>query len=268
MIRKTGRTRERALRPVHPNAGIEVKYRRRLRSLIDAMQNSFAYWIKAAYRANEPLMAQDDSLPATNLVHAVRELAKRWQANFDEAAPRLAAYFAKSALLRSDAALKKILRDGGFSVKWKMTREMRDVMEATIAEQVGLIKSIPQHYLTQVEGLVMRSVQTGRDLGQLAKDLAKQYGVTKKRAALIARDQNNKATAAMSRARQDALGIVEGDWVHSGAGRHPRPTHVAMNGKRFNLRQGMWDSAENRYILPGELINCRCIWRPVIKGFT
>ena len=122
-------------------------------------------------------MAQDDALPATNLADAVRELAKRWLDNFDEAAPRLAAWFAKSVQLRSDAALKRILRDGGFSVKWQITPEMQDVMNATITEQVGLIKSIPQQYLTQVEGMVMRSVQTGRDLGRLAKDLQKQFGV-------------------------------------------------------------------------------------------
>jgi hypothetical protein len=81
---------------------------------MDEMNNSLQFWIKAAYRANEPLMVQDDALPATNLADAVRELAKRWLDNFDEAAPRLAAWFARSARLRSDAGLKRILRDSGF----------------------------------------------------------------------------------------------------------------------------------------------------------
>ena len=88
MIRKTSWKRERVLRPVHPNAGIQAAYRKRILRLIDEMNNSLQFWIKAAYRANEPLMAQDDALPATNLADAVRELAKRWLDNFDEAAPR------------------------------------------------------------------------------------------------------------------------------------------------------------------------------------
>ena len=261
--KQTGKT----LRPVHPNAGIQARYRARLVALIEEMNNSFVFWLRAAYRANPPKMAQDRN-PAEELRSAVRELARRWQKNFDKGAPKLADYFAKAVQLRSDAALRKILRDGGLSVKFKMTPTMRDVMDATINEQVLLIKSIPQQYLTQVEGMVMRSVQTGRDLGQLSKDLQEQFGVTKRRAATIARDQNNKASAAMTRARQDSVGITEGDWIHSGAGKHPRPTHFAMNGKRFNLRKGMWDPHEGKWILPGELVNCRCIWRPVVKGFS
>lgn len=258
---------DRALRPVHPNAGIQAAYRRRMDRLIDEMHRSIMFWVRAAYRANPPKMAQDRN-PAQELRAAMRKLAEQWQRNFDDAAPKLAEYFAKAVRLRSDAALRKILRDGGISVKFKMTSTMRDVVDATITEQVNLIKSIPQRYLTQVEGMVMRSIQTGRDLGALSKELQTQLGVTRRRAALIARDQNNKASASMTRARQDAVGVTEGDWVHSNAGKHPRPTHVAMHGKRFNLRKGMYDSAVGKWILPGELINCRCIWRPVIKGFS
>jgi len=56
--------------------------------------------------------------------------------------------------------------------------------------------------------------------------------------------------------------------VHSGAGKHPRPTHVAMNGKKYDVNIGMWDEAVKRWVYPGEGINCRCISRPVISGFS
>ena len=87
-----------------------------------------------------------------------------------------------------------------------MTPALRDIRQATIGQQVSLIKSIPSQYFTNIEGLVMRSVQTGRDLGQLTNDLQEQFGVTHRRAAFIARDQNNKATASMTRGRQNELG--------------------------------------------------------------
>jgi uncharacterized protein with gpF-like domain len=61
-------------------------------------------------------------------------------------------------------------------------------------------KAIRLQRITNVEGLVMRSVQTGRDLGQLTTDLQEQFGVTRRRAAFIARHQSNKATASMTRA--------------------------------------------------------------------
>jgi len=60
------------------------------------------------------------------------------------------------------------------------------------------------------------------------------------------------------------LGITEAVWMHSHAGKVPRPTHVAMNGTRFKVAEGMWDSAEGKFIQPGELINCRCTSRSVL----
>jgi SPP1 gp7 family putative phage head morphogenesis protein len=256
---------EKLLRPVHPNVGIAAEYRRRIDTLVDAMNESVIYWLRAAYRANEPEMAIDE-LPASALRQAVRDLARRWQRQFNEAAPKLAAWFAKAAHKRSGEALRKILKDGGFSVEFKMTRAMQDVMRATVNEQVSLIKSIPSQYFTQIEGMVMRSVTTGRDIGTLAKDIQKQYGVTKRRAALVARDQNNKATAVMTRVRQAELGITEAIWQHSGGGKEPRPTHVKNSGKRYKIAEGWLDPAEGRRVFPGELINCRCVSRSVIPG--
>jgi SPP1 gp7 family putative phage head morphogenesis protein len=253
------------LRPVHPNAGIEAAYRRKLDKLIIEMDHSVQYWLKSSYRANEPEMAQDET-PAAALQRAMRKLIRRWQRNFDQAAEDLAKYFAKSVSERSDAALRSILKKGGFTVEFNPTPATRDVIQASVAQNVTLIKSIPQRYLTNVEGAVMRSVQAGRDLGSLSKELQAQYGVTRRRAAFIARDQNNKTTAAITRARQNELGL-EAKWRHSGGGKHPRPTHVAMDGKTYDPKKGMWDPAVQKWIFPGEEPNCRCISVSIVPGF-
>ena len=258
---------DKVLRGVQPNAGIEAAYRGKMQALIAEMDKSVIYWLRAAYRANEPVMAQDRT-PADELRGAIQKLARRWQKNFDEAAPVMAEYFSRAVAERSSGALKAILRKADFTVKFKMTSAMRDIMAATVGQQVSLIKSIPSQYFTNIESLVMRSVQTGRDLGQLTKDLQEQCGVTRRRAAFIARDQNNKATASMTRARQDELGITQAIWVHSGAGKHPRLTHVVMNGTKYDVNKGMWDPAVKRWIFPGEEINCRCFSRSIIPGFS
>jgi SPP1 gp7 family putative phage head morphogenesis protein len=256
-------------RAIRPNAGLEATYRRSMTRLVDEMDKSVRYWVTACYRKNEPEVALAmDELPAQALLKAVRSLAKRWQKRFEAAAPKLAEWFAESSQTRSDAVLRKILRDGGFSVRWKMTKAMRDAMQATIGEQVGLIKSIPSQYFTQVEGMVMRSVAAGRDLAPLSRDLQKQYGVTKRRAALIARDQNNKATATLTRVRQIEANIPQATWLHSGGGREPRPTHVANSGKVYDVAKGWFDPAIKKWIWPGTEINCRCVSRPVVKGFS
>lgn len=261
------RRKEIELRPLHPNEGTQARYREKIEKLVREMHHSVFYWVKARYKNNQPL-AMDDSLPANELKRTIRELVRRWQKNFDQASLELAEYFARDVLMRTDTALASILRRGGFSVKFKMTREMRDVFNATRAQNVALIKSIPQQYLKNVEGAVMRSVQTGRDLGSLAKELEKNYGVTKRRAAFIARSQNNLATASMNRARQTELGITKAKWRHSGGGKTKRPTHVANNGKLYDVKKGWYDPHEKKWILPGELPNCRCVSISVIAGFS
>ena len=152
-----------------------------------------------------------------------------------------------------------------------MTPVQRDILQATIQSNVELIKSIPAQYLTQVQGSVMRSVQTGRDLGTLAKELQEHYGVTKRRAAFIARSQNNLATASMTReSRQTELGITEAIWTHSGGGKHPRPSHLAAGRSKtkYDVKTGWYDPEVGKNIWPGELPNCRCVSRAVVKGFS
>ncbi len=210
-----------------------------------------------------------DRTPADYLRSAFARLRKRWEDRFDEAASKLARWFAQSAATRSDERLRRILKDGGLSVRFTPTKAMRDVMAGTVQANVALIKSIPQKYLTQVEGMVFRSVQTGRDLHQLSNDLRHELGVTKKRAAFIALDQNNKATSALTRARQLELGMQQAVWVHSHAGKEPRPTHLANDGQSYDPAVGWYDPDPKvrKRIWPGELINCRCFSRTVIPGF-
>lgn len=248
--------KEKTLAPVRPNEGLEAAYRKRLEGLVDEMFASVFYWLKAGYKQNTPEMASDAS-PAKALQAITAKLAKRWQDRFDDEAKANAEWFAQSAQDRSDRAMLHGLRKEGMSIKFKMTRAMNDVLQASTSENVGLIKSISSQFFTDIEGAVMRSVSQGRDLGALTKELEKTYGVTHRRAAFISSDQNNKATANMLRVRQMELGIVSARWRHSAGGRHPRPDHVAANGKRYEVAKGMLISGE--YIFPGQLCRCRCV---------
>lgn len=261
---------EKILEPVRPSAAIEAAYRKKLVALVDEMHRSVDYWLRSAYRNNEPVLAADERplLPANALQAAVQKMARRWLKRFDKASEELAAYFLKSVHKRTDRELMRILDKGGWTVELHLTRQQRDVLNASIHENVALIKSIPQQYLTQVEGMVMRSVSAGRDLSGLTKDLQKQYGVTRRRAAFIARDQNNKASAALQRSRQIELGITTALWIHSHAGKTPRPTHLANDGKTYDTTKGWYDPAVKQWIFPGQLPNCRCFSRAIVKGFS
>lgn len=237
------------------------------------MAASYAHFLRAQYRENPPAMAQDASA-ARDLETELRRLGARWRGRINDAAPKLAAWFAGKTQRQTEASLRRILRDAGMTVRFTMTAPMREAVDAIVAQNVSLIRSIPQQYHTEVEGLVMRSVTEGRDLSALSTELQARYGITKRRARFIALDQNQKATTALRRVRELGLGLEkEGDksgiWLHSHAGRHPRPSHLRNHGKKFSIRDGWPDPAlKGKRIWPGTEPNCRCSWRVAVPGFS
>jgi SPP1 gp7 family putative phage head morphogenesis protein len=225
------------------------------------MHTSVLYWLQAQYKQTPPILAQD-ATPSVSMRKRLAEVSKRWIRRFEEAAPKIAEAYVRNAFKATDSAMRMALKDAGFAVKFQITPAMRDAFEASLTENIGLIKSIPQKYLQQVEGSVMRSYTAGRDLQSMVSDIKKLYPEARNRAVLIARDQSNKANAVVTRTRQIELGIKEAIWMHSGAGKHPRPSHVAVNGKRYNVAEGML--IDGKYIWPGQEINCRCTGRSVL----
>lgn len=251
--------REKIGGPLNPNAGLRVWYRKRLEAMIDAMHRSVMKWVIAAYNANEPAISElaADATPSAEIKKLIDKLTDRWFRQFDKGAKELADYFALAANKRTDAALQSILERAGFSIgKFKMTPAQRDVIEAAVNENVGLIKSIPEQYLKNVEGDVMRAVQVGGATGDLAKKLEANYGVSMRRAKFIARDQTAKATSVMGRARYLELGVEKAIWRHSRAGKVPRKSHLHNDGKEYSVSEGWWDPDVGEFIQPGQLINC------------
>lgn len=248
------------LRAVKPNAGIRAKYRRRLEAMIDDMNRSVVWWLRAEYRREENRIAQDAS-PAAALGKRIQTLFRYWMRRWQNKLEDFARDFVHSTERKTRNSIKQALKDAGFTVRMDPARAENDVTAALIRENVALIKSIPEHYFTEVTGLVMRSASRGRDVKFLEDELAK------RRAKLIARDQSNKATQAIRSIEAKELGITEGVWVHVPGAKSSRKTHMQMNGKRFRLDEGLYDSAVGRKVLPGELVACNCTFRAVIPEF-
>lgn len=248
------------LRPIHANRGKATAYKRQLTALIEEMSDSYLYWLTAAYKANPPVAA--DTLPSNDARDKLDNLGKQWIKRFDDMAETIATSYVTGMAKLTNKAMLQALKDAGWAVEFKMTRAMRDAMEASITENVSLIKSIQSQYHTKIEGIVMRNYAKGGDLYSMRTEIQQVKPITVKRAVLIARDQSNKLNAVVQKARQQELGITQAKWMHSGAGKEPRPDHVAADGKIYDIDKGCLISGE--YIYPGELINCRCVCRSVL----
>ena len=256
-MKRTGRI---VLPAVRPSIGIQRNYQARIDRLIREMQADIRAALLPDYKRGD--FAQDDS-PVQSLIATLRALGRRWTERFDMLAPELAAHFTQAVVDRSDTQLRNALRRGGISVRFQITPTQANILDATIHENVSLIKSIPAEHLAGVEQLVMRSVTAGRDMATLAKGLQERYGVTRRRAAFIARDQNNKATGALQANRQAELGL-RAEWRHSHGGKTPRKSHLANNGNDYDPKVGWYDPEAKAHILPGQLPNCRCVSNSIV----
>lgn len=256
---------ELALRPIRANAGIEAAYRKRLQALARAMAADILKRLKRAYRPAASRLGMDED-PIVTLRTVMRLWGRLWIKRFDDLSTEVAALFARRAQENLDATFRRRLKDAGFTVRFRPTERMTSAYRAVVAENVSLIRSIPRQFAKDVESAVWTSVMRGGAMHELSSEVRRRYGVTYRRAALIARDQNAKAKAVLENARRAELGITEAMWMHSSAGKQPRPTHVAMHGKRFKIAEGMYDSDEGKWVQPGELINCRCTSRSILPG--
>lgn len=255
------------VRAIHSNEGVRVWYMAQLEYFIQRMRHDIERAVLSVYGELAPPELAHDANPSILLRNALRKWGGLWVSRFDKLSLDLGSSFARKNFNVTQAAMKAAFREAGFTVKFTPTPASISAYHAVAAEQVNLIKSIPQQYLKDVQTNVWQSVMKGGDMHTLSTALQKTYGVTRERAAVISRDQNNRAKATIERARRQELGIVHAIWQHSAGGVTPRKTHVAMNGKAYIVDQGMWDSDAGQYVLPGELINCRCTSKAVIPAF-
>lgn len=249
------------LAPIYANAGVQVWYTRQLQTLVTAMAKEMLADIRVAWSEDEPSigMAHDS---VWSLTRAFQTWADRWIFRMNQAAQQLSVQFASRAFTATQTSMQAALRDAGFTVRFRPSRGSVQAYQLVVDQQVGLIKSIPQQYLTDVRGVVYQSVMEGGNMQRVAEDVRAKYGIAHRRAALIARDQNHKAKAIIERKRRRELGITRAKWRHSGAGKEPRPEHVAFSGQYYDIAKGAY--LEGEWVWPGTAINCRCTDMAVI----
>ena len=245
-----------------PNAGLEAAYRRKLDVLIKGMNDDIQRAVKSAYRKRESEITGDAS-PSKSLIKLISKYMKKWTLKFNNEAEVVAKWF----VTRADNSTKVLMgrnlaKASGMTVRFQLTKHVENMLDDLVAVNVDLIKSIPRQYHAQVNEAVMESVKAGRDLGGLTDALEGKNGITRRRAAMISTDMNNKATEAIGLERNKSLGITHGIWKHRSGSKQPRASHIEANGKIFPLDKGLM--IEGRLLFPAEDYNCRCTFSPVI----
>jgi SPP1 gp7 family putative phage head morphogenesis protein len=140
------------------------------------------------------------------------------------------------------------------------------LLAASVSENVGLIKSIPQRFFNDVEQTILRQFRTGQRAESIAPEISRRFQVSRRRAAFIARDQVAKLNGDLTRMRQREVGIPGYIWRTS-LDERVRPDHARLEGTKQEWDDPpVVDSRTGRRAHPGGDFNCRCTAEPDIEG--
>ena len=255
---------------MRPNASIAADYSKPTINLIELMSRDVERQLKKLFNENHFGYAMDASISSQARI-LLNYLLAKWSKRFNEIAKSSTDRMIERTIRNSAVTLGLSLRDASEDFKIDTSfrnAQINDVIKASTQEAANLIKLIPQKYLAEVQGQVMRSITTGKGMEDLVPFLTKKYNGNIRHARNVALDQTRKAYQSINTSRLKTLGVKKFIWIHSGGGKEPRLDHIKMSGNEYSFADppviGVMYGEEVRG-LPGDLPNCRCICKPVIN---
>jgi len=200
--------------PVRPSGDAERFYRGSLNQLVRTMSQQLYAVLGPALARLKPQYTTDSQVTMDGWTDEILAVISRVSSTFttslfDQQARRVAA----GTISRADADNAEDFRKSvnrAVGVDFELITKpkgMVDYLEASTAENVNLIKSIPAGYFQRVETIVLGGMKSGLAPTAIAKQIQEQTGVSARRAKLIARDQVSQLNSDLTRQRQTAAGI-------------------------------------------------------------
>ena len=189
--------------PLRHNIKFEDAYAATLTDLTTQMTDDVASEVRALYktRTAKIYFAQDAGI--LGMADAMfLKLDAKWQRTFDRLANPWAEQMVNQANENSARAVKRSLTQiaGSLSISTKLiTPKLRAIIDASVMENVLLIKSIPRQYLPQVQNAVVRSITQPNTGGikeltsSINEMLDNRARIIRNKAKNIALDQTRKA---------------------------------------------------------------------------
>ena len=256
---------------------IESRYAARLTKLIDRMTAQTRREVLASLRENGmPADSAMDASPANQAQIVFNALQRKWDQVFGRIASETAMSMLDEVSDNSKSKLGESLKDlsGDLTLDVSaISGQLKDILDASVKENVELIKRVPSKYFEQMQGDVMRSIQNGNGLQDLIPAFEKRAVSVRNWAQNVAMDQTRKAFNGINKGRMLSAGLNEFEWVHGGGSNHPREYHRdVLNGNIYSF-----DPESDNYLphldgpgkgergIPGQAPFCRCTMRPVLR---
>ena len=136
------------------------------------------------------------------------------------------------------------------------------VMRHLLAEQVGLIKSIPLEAANRVHELTVQNIIGGQRSGNMLDEIMRQGDVSRSKATLIARTETARTASLLTQVRAEHVGSPGYTW-RSVMDSRTRPSHRRLN-KTFHKWDEPPECDPGVKAHAGQVFNCRCWAQPVL----
>lgn len=261
-------------KPVEPPKRAGISYNAELQRLVRAIRNDINTEIVPMIIALEPQYVSDAAVKdgwANDIMAVFVRLLEKWRSpSFLTAAMRTAENFVRSVNQQNQRRFNRNTKAVGIDV-FGDSPALQDLLEASALDNARLITTIPDQYLNQVQSIVMTNMRSGLLPRNIVGQLRNQFGITQRRAALIARDQTSKINGEISKARQENAGFEFFRWQTAEDSR-VRDDHDRIEEQDIGYGTGVyrWDDPprndKGQRIIPGQEINCRCVAIPVSRA--
>jgi len=241
---------------------IGIQYNAKLQRMIKQIKRDIDATVMPEVRYYAPEYTQDawsDGIQA-----AIDALLARWGSPAVRlVAQRMADDFVRTSLTKSSRDMK---RTAGIDV-FTGSQQMLDYLKAATQQNVNLIMSIPSQYIDRVGTMVMANMRSGMRPKFIEKALQEEFGVTQRRARMIARDQTAKIQGELAEKQQTSAGFEYFEWIDSDDSRvRHRHRQIAEKVTEYGKGVYRWDdlplSDSGVPIKPGSDFSCRCVAVP------
>lgn len=232
---ENGEFRGTALRPA---VSIYIDFGKEIAEEMARMYRDTRRELEGAFEAGPLHTAMDDGITSQARIR-INALMEKWNRRFNRLAKKSVRKMIARTLRNSAVTVNMSLKEVGKGLEIDTTatnERLQQVIHASTEEASMLIKRIPQQFLTEVQGQVMRSITSGQGIKDLVPYLTKKYEGDVRWARHVAMDQTRKAYASMNQSRLQAVGCESYIWVHTGGSRYPRKEHIEMSGTEYR-----WD---------------------------
>lgn len=138
-------------------------------------------------------------------------------------------------------------------------------LQLWIDENVGLISTLPDELLGDMQSIVENGFLNGRSNRDIVKDIQTQFGVSRNKAKFYATDQLSKLNADITHQQQTECGVEEYVWSSS-RDQRVRERHAQLDGTKHRWdTPPIVDTKTGRRAHPGEDYRCRCVALPVFN---